>query len=95
TLVASESVEALKQRAVRRLQLYFDQEVDAATFSAIEGVQSTRSMDHGRGVAVEVEGSVESVMRAAVEHRLTNVISEGSDLSGVFLAYYSGDDDAA
>ncbi|NNF70115.1 MAG: ABC transporter ATP-binding protein [Acidimicrobiia bacterium] len=95
TLVAAETVDALKQRAVRRLQLYFDGEVDHTDFAAIEGVTSARTMNHGRAVAVEVEGSVEAVMRAAVERRLTNVTSESADLAGVFLAYYSGDDDAA
>lgn len=91
TLVASESVGALKERAVRRLQLYFAAEVDPAAFSALESVQSVQTMNHGLAVAVEVEGSVEDVLRVAVDHRVVNVTSESADLSGVFLAYYSAD----
>ena len=93
-LVVVERVDALKRKAIRRIDLEFEQPVAATYFQAIGGVRSAEA--HGNSVVVSFDGSVNALLRAALDHDVINVNSREADLEEVFLAYYHGNaDDAA
>jgi len=87
-LVVVERVDALKRKAIRRIDLEFDEPVEADAFASIAGVRSAES--RGNSVVVSFEGSVNALLRAAIEHNVVNVNSREADLEQIFLDYYHG-----
>jgi ABC-2 type transport system ATP-binding protein len=92
-LVVVERVDVLKRKAIRRIDLEFDEPVDAAVFQHADGVRSTDA--RGNTVVVSFEGSVNELLRLAIEHNVVNVNSREADLEQIFLEYYHGNDDDA
>ena len=92
-LVVVERVDALKQKAIRRIDLEFSHPVDAADFEAVGGVRSVQI--RGNTVAISFEGSVTELLRAALAHDVVNLNSHEADLEQIFLAYYHGNGDDA
>jgi ABC-2 type transport system ATP-binding protein len=88
-----ESVEALKSRAVRRLEIEFASPVPAETFAGLQGVRDMRV--NGTHVSFTVAGSVDAIVKAAARFSVVDVTSEKPSLEEVFLAYYSGDNGQA
>jgi ABC-2 type transport system ATP-binding protein len=88
-LVALESVEDLKAKARRRIDLTFGAPVDVAEFAGIPGVEGAHPFNGGNGVTVTVTGSVDLVIKAAARHEVLNVLSHQGDLESAFLAYYA------
>ena len=87
-LVVVERVDALKRKAIRRIDLEFDSPVEAADFASADGVRSAEA--RGNTVTVSFEGSVNGLLRAALDHNVVNVNSREADLEQIFLAYYHG-----
>jgi beta-exotoxin I transport system ATP-binding protein len=85
-LLAIESVADLKRRAFRRLELRFSEPVTAERFEGVPGVRDL--VVDGRRLACIVEGSVDPVLRAALELRVEDVISHEPSLEEVFLTFY-------
>jgi ABC-2 type transport system ATP-binding protein len=93
-LVVVERVDVLKRKAIRRIDLEFDEPVSADAFAAAAGVRSAES--RGNSVIVSFEGSVNALLRLAIDHDVVNVNSREADLEQIFLDYYHGNgDDAA
>jgi ABC-2 type transport system ATP-binding protein len=92
-LVVVERVDALKRKAIRRIDLEFDDPVDAAAFESIDGVRSAEA--RGNSVVVSFEGSVNALLRAALDHNVVNVNSREADLEQIFLDYYHGNNSDA
>ncbi len=90
-LVVVERVDALKRKAIRRIDLEFEQPVEAAIFEAVDGVHSAEA--RGNTVIVSFEGSVNELLRRALDHDVVNVNSREADLEQIFLAYYHGNGD--
>jgi ABC-2 type transport system ATP-binding protein len=90
-LVVVERVDALKRKAIRRIDLEFDGPVEATDFQGIQGVRSAEA--RGNSVVVSFEGSVNALLRAALDHNVVNVNSREADLEQIFLAYYHGNGD--
>ena len=93
-LVALETVEDLKAKARRRLDIHFSVPIQASEFFSLAGVDDVQSINDGYGVAVTVAGSVDRVMKAAAQHEIVNIISHEGDLESAFLAYYEEPADA-
>jgi ABC-2 type transport system ATP-binding protein len=87
-LVVVERVDALKRKAIRRIDLEFDDPVEATDFESIDGVRSAEA--RGNSVVVSFEGSVNALLRAALDHNVVNVNSREADLEQIFLDYYHG-----
>jgi ABC-2 type transport system ATP-binding protein len=85
-LVVTESVQALKQKAVRRLEFEFASPVAAEPFEVLANVQSAES--RGTVVALTIAGPVGEAVMLAARHELLNVVSAEPDLEELFLAYY-------
>jgi len=88
-LVAVESIESLRDRAMRSVQITFDSAVDSSEFEALDGVRSAES--HGDVMTIHMTGDIDSVVKHAARHHVVELISERADLEEIFLAFYSGD----
>jgi ABC-2 type transport system ATP-binding protein len=92
-LIDVDSVEALRERALRRVTIRFAEPVDGSSFAGLDGVR-VQSLD-GRVVRLSApEPVMNAVVKAAARHELVDFISEPADLEEIFLELYregSGD----
>ncbi len=91
TLVALETVEALRAKAVRRIELMFDDPVPAEPFARLAAVKEISAGNGGRSLTLAVEGSLDEVVKTAAAYTVINVVSDQGDLEDVFLAYYAAE----
>jgi ABC-2 type transport system ATP-binding protein len=91
-LVVVEGLEALKAKALRRMEIHFAGPVPAEEFAALPGVQDV-VVDDGLLTCTAV-GSMDRLIKAAARYEVTNVISHEADLEELFLRYYEGAGDA-
>jgi ABC-2 type transport system ATP-binding protein len=95
-LVAMDSVDDLKAKALRRVELVFAESIDVEEFRRLPSVHHATVGGAGHELSVSVAGSLAEVMAVAGRHAVTNVVTHEGDLEEAFLAYYSGEDgDAA
>ncbi|HEY3560605.1 MAG TPA: ABC transporter ATP-binding protein [Kribbella sp.] len=87
-LVTVQSVQALKDRARRRLDLTFAGTPPADRIHAVPGVQHVTI--EGRTVRVAVTGSTAELLKAVAPYDVTNILSHEADLEAAFLDYYDG-----
>jgi len=87
-LVTTQSVQDLKDRARRRLDLTFAATPPLDRLHGVPGVQEL-TVD-GRIVHVVVTGSTAELLKAAAPYDVINVVSHEADLEAAFLDYYSG-----
>jgi len=88
-LVTVQSVQALKDRARRRLDLTFAATPPADRIRVVPGVQEV-TVD-GRAAHVAVTGSTAELLKAVAPYDVTNVVSHEADLEAAFLDYYDGE----
>lgn len=92
-LVAVETMDALKARALRPLEIHF---ADTVPTDAFQGVPGVRDVTVADGVLrCTVVGSLDAVVKAAARFNVVNVISHEPSLEEVFLEYYGGGEDHA
>ena len=89
-LVVVERVDELKRKAIRRLDFEYAEPVPADLFAGVEGVRAADI--HGVLAEVSYEGSVNTVLHAAMTHEVVNLHSRDADLEEIFLAYYRDTD---
>ena len=85
-LVVVETMEALKEKAVRTVTMQFGQPVAEAAFAAIDEVRDA-SVD-GTQATVAVEGSMAQLLQLASSLGVVDMSSNESDLEEIFLTYY-------
>lgn len=86
-LVDVQSVAELKRRAVRRIDLTFEQPPPLDALRVVPGVREVRS--DGAGAAqVEVEGSTAALLTFAAPYRVSTVVTHEPNLEQIFLTYY-------
>jgi ABC-2 type transport system ATP-binding protein len=86
-LVTVEEVDALRERALTRVEIEFGDTVSAADFVDVEGVTDVQVSDHL--FSCNVTGSVDSLIKAAAKHTVIKIQSGQPGLEEVFLAYYN------
>jgi ABC-2 type transport system ATP-binding protein len=85
-LATVERIDALKEHAVRRVEIHFADTAPVEAFRALPGVRDVASQD---GVLrCTVTGSLDAVIKAAAVHTVTNVVSHEPNLEEIFLAFY-------
>jgi ABC-2 type transport system ATP-binding protein len=89
-LVAVEEIDALKARALRRLEIQFAGPVPPDAFQNLPGVQDVSTQDSV--VRCTVVGSLDAVIKSAARFEVVNVVSHEPGLEEIFLAYYGGTD---
>jgi ABC-2 type transport system ATP-binding protein len=86
-LVAVEGVEALRERALRRVEIRFAEPVAAGEFAGLPGVHDLTVDD--TVLRCRLEGSADALVKAAAKHTALDLLSEEPDLEELFLAYYN------
>ncbi|WNM24816.1 ABC transporter ATP-binding protein [Demequina capsici] len=85
-LIAVESMEHLRAKAVRRLRLEFAVPVPAEEFLGIAGVHEATA--DGATVTLQYEGSMAPLLKAATNREVLSVESGSIDLDEMFLEFY-------
>jgi ABC-2 type transport system ATP-binding protein len=87
-LVALEDVEALKEKALRHVELTFPARVDPETFRRLAGVGKLSASNDGLRLTLQVAGRVEEVIAEAARLSATDLVSHEAELEEIFLAHY-------
>jgi beta-exotoxin I transport system ATP-binding protein len=90
SLVASEDVDALRERAVRDVSLRFAGAFDAEPFAALPGVQAV-AVD-GPVLHLQLSGDADALVKLAARYDVVDFESAPADLDVLFLHYYEGSD---
>ena len=88
TLVAVERVEALRDQAVRNVELHFDAPVPATEFTGLPGVTDVRIT--GSTLRCRLDGKADALVKAAGRHTVLSLRAEEPDLEELFFTYYNG-----
>lgn len=88
-LVTVERVESLGRRAVRRVEIHFEEVVPAEAFQRLPGVRDV--VVEGPAVRCTVDGRLDPLVKAAARYTVIDMISEEPDLEQTFLSYYYED----
>lgn len=88
-LVVTERIDALKARAVRRMEIRFAQPVVTNPFEGVVGVRDVTL--HDSVVTLTIEGSLDALIKAAAGYEVHNIVSHEADLEEIFLEMYRGD----
>jgi ABC-2 type transport system ATP-binding protein len=86
-LITVERVEELRERAVRKVEIHFDEPVPVAEFTALPGV-SDATVD-GRTLRCRLDGRADALVKAAGRHTVVSLLSEEPDLEELFFSYYA------
>jgi len=92
-LVVVEGLEALKAKALRRLEIHFAGPVPREEFASLPGVQDV--LVEGKGLTCTAVGALDRLVKAAARYEVTNLAIHEADLEDLFLRYYEGAGDAA
>jgi ABC-2 type transport system ATP-binding protein len=85
-LVAVERIEALRERAVRKVELHFEAPVSVEEFAALPGVSHLRV--DGTVLRCRLMGRADALVKAASRHTVIGLLVEEPDLEELFLASY-------
>lgn len=87
-LVTVESVQNLRAKAIRTVDLYFDEPVDAAVFESVDGVRGVEAINSH--VHLSFEGRMDELLAtASSRYRINDINTQEADLEEIFLTYYS------
>ena len=88
-MVAVDRVEELRQRAVRRILVQFDEPITADGFSTLEGVADLSI--EGNTLTCTLAGRADDFVKTLARYPVASILSEEPDLDDIFFAYYAGD----
>lgn len=90
-LVTVEQVADLRKRALRRVEVVFDEPVLANEFAALPGVSDV-TVD-GTTLHCRLDGLADPLIKAAAGHQVVSFLSEEPDLEELFFHFYAREDD--
>jgi beta-exotoxin I transport system ATP-binding protein len=86
-LVDVESVDDLRSKAIRQVELFFDTDIDASVFAAIAGVREAKANQNS--IVLSFDGHMDQLLKTATDHyNLIDINSQEADLEEIFLTYY-------
>jgi ABC-2 type transport system ATP-binding protein len=86
-LIAVEDVAELRSKAIRTVNLFFDEPVDAGVFQPLPGVRDVKVENHH--VVLSFDGQMETLLKVAAErYSLLDIATHEADLEEIFLTYY-------
>lgn len=89
-LVAVETVEALRSKAIRQVDMHFTGPVEASIFEGVSGVRDLM-ISNGRAT-MSFDGQMDELLRIATRsHTLVDISTQEADLEEIFLEYYRED----
>lgn len=85
-----ESVDDLRSKGIRQVEIHFTTPVDAAVFEGVAGVRDVKVADHH--AVMSFDGHMDELLKVATNnYQLVDVNTQEADLEEVFLEYYRGD----
>jgi ABC-2 type transport system ATP-binding protein len=90
-LAAVEQVEQLRERAVRRVEIRFEDPVRPDEFAAVPGVSDVQLADGL--LRCRLDGRADALVKAAAGHTVLSLLSEEPDLEELFFTYYQREGD--
>ena len=86
-LITVESVQELRSKAMRRVELEFDSQAEASVFEAVPGARDvTVENDH---VVMSFDGEMGALLKTAAErYNIVDIHTQEADLEEIFLTYY-------
>ena len=91
-MVAVEAVDALRRRAIRRVEIHFDAPVPLDTFANLPGV--SRAQQEGSVLRCRLAGRADPLVKAAARWDVESMVIEEPDLEELFVSYYREAGDA-
>ncbi len=85
-IIATDTVEHLRQSAPRKVEVRFPQRVSPSLFAAIEGVTVTAG--DGQRLALQITGALAPVLNVIAEHDPVDLLVRPADLDELFLDLY-------
>lgn len=93
-LIALESVDELRAKAMRQVQLELGQSADAAVFETVEGVSDVRVQN--RHVVMTFGGDMGALLRAIQDrYDIVDISTQSADLEEIFLTFYEDEEASA
>jgi ABC-2 type transport system ATP-binding protein len=88
-LVTVERVQTLRERAVRKVEIHFEQPVSAEEFATLGGVSDLRV--DGTQLRCRLAGRADPLVKAAAHHTVVDLLWEEPDLEELFFDSYRSD----
>ncbi len=86
-LIAVEQVSELRSKAIRTVNLFFDEPVQSSAFTGLPGVREVEVENHH--VTLSFDGQMETLLKVATErYGLLDITTQEADLEEIFLTYY-------
>jgi len=85
-MVAVESVDALRRRAVRRVEIHFDEPVRPDAFIGLENVLDV--VAEGAVLRCRLAGRADALVKMAARYPVESLVIEEPDLEELFFTYY-------
>ena len=92
-LIAVEAVDALRSKAIRKIDLVFDGPADRAVLAGVAGVRDLVVDNHH--ATFSFDGKMDELLRATARTApLVDITTREADLEEIFLTYYRDDAEA-
>ena len=91
-MIAVEGFEALRARAVRRVEIVFDEAVPADAFAGIPGIAEL--IVEGPVLRCLMTGRADALVKAAARYPVATILAEEPDLEELFFTFYRGEETA-
>jgi ABC-2 type transport system ATP-binding protein len=86
-LIAVEEVAGLRSKAIRTVNLFFDESVEGGVFEAVPGVRDVTVDNHH--VTLSFDGQMEALLKVVADrYSLLDITTHEADLEEIFLTYY-------
>ncbi len=93
-LIALETVQALRSKAMRQVEMELDSPADASVFEAVDGVSDVKAEDHH--VLMTFGGDMGALLKAAEgRYSIVDISTQSADLEEIFLTYYQDEEASA
>ncbi len=86
-LIAVEGVADLRSKAIRTVNLFFDETVDGAELAGLPGVREVKVENHH--VTLSFDGQMETLLKVVTQrYSLLDITTHEANLEEIFLTYY-------
>ncbi len=85
-IVTVDSVEAIRRRAVRRVEIQFAGQVAESDFARLANVSDVEVA--GNALRCHVDGPPDALVKAAARYEVLDIVSEEPDLAEIFIGEY-------
>ena len=89
-MIAVEGFDTLRARAVRRVEIRFDEPIPAGAFAGVPGIADL--LVEGTVLRCLMTGPADGLVKAAARYRVASLLAEEPDLEELFFTLYRGEE---